>query len=314
MLLKSDFNTILSQRGTLILDGALATELEARGHDLNHALWSGIVLRDHPESIAKVHLDYFNAGADIAITASYQASTQGLCEAFQIDEGEAEKLVRRSVVLAREARERAYGEGVKRVLLVAGSVGPLGAYLADGSEYRGDYSRTKEEFQNFHRPRIRALVNAGADLLAVETMPKLEEIEAVLELLRDEFPTATAWLGCTLKDDRHISDGTSLEDLMTLANAHADRLVAVGVNCVPIDFVEGALKYMWPLTPLPLLCYPNSGEVWDGKEKQWLARETMAARTGDRAKRWHEEGARLIGGCCRTGPGFVGDLEKALFQ
>lgn len=312
MLSKKEFDAVLSEKGTLIIDGALATELEVRGHDLKHPLWSGIVLRDSPESIKSVHLDYFLAGADVAITASYQSATQGLLEHFGMDELQAMALIKQSAELAQQARDQAYSQGVQRKLLVAGSVGPYGAYLSDGSEYRGDYIRSKTEFQDFHRPRIRALVEAGVDLLAVETMPKIEEIQAVLELVRNEFPSTTAWLGCTLKDDHHLSDGTTLEDLMNLVNAYREQVLAVGINCVPIDLVTSTLQHVRRFTDLPLLCYPNSGEVWDAKNHQWLSKSTIACRTTALAKEWQAEGAKLIGGCCRTGPAFVTDISIAL--
>ena len=183
MINANEFNELLQNRGTLIIDGALATELETRGYDLNHPLWSAKILRGEPGAIEKVHLDYYLAGADIAITASYQASVQGLHDHFGLSSEDAGRLIGKSVQLAQQAREKAskhVDPGHK--LLVAGSVGPYGAYLADGSEYRGDYQRTASEFQEFHRPRIRALIDAGVDILAIETMPHLAEIEAVLRL------------------------------------------------------------------------------------------------------------------------------------
>lgn len=314
MLSKKEFNAVLAEKGHFIIDGALATELEARGHDLKHALWSGIVLRDDPESIYKVHLDYFLAGADIAITASYQVSTDGLHDHLGMDEAHAVALIKNSVELAQQARDQTYAQGVQRKLLVAGSIGPYGAYLSDGSEYRGDYAKSSTEFQEFHRPRIRALIEAGVDLMAIETMPKLEEIQAVLDLLRDESPRAIAWLGCTLRDDRHISDGTPLQAVMELAKAYSDQLVAVGINCVPIDLVTSTLQHIRRLTGLPLLCYPNSGEIWDAKNHQWLSQSTISSRTASLATEWQAEGAKLIGGCCRTGPSFVADVSNAFVR
>ncbi|KAK5168342.1 AdoMet-homocysteine methyltransferase [Saxophila tyrrhenica] len=306
-----DFRTLLAAMGTLIIDGALATELEARGHNLDHPLWSGIVLRDRPKAIQEVHLNYYVAGADIAITASYQASPRGLKEHFNMNDDEAANLIKDSVKLAQQARYEAYGQGIERRLLVAGSVGPLGAYLADGSEYRGDYERTGEEFKAFHRPRIAALVDAGADLLAVETMPKFEEIQAILELLSDEFPTAIGWVSCTLKDAKHLSDGTRLEDLLKHLERHANQVVAAGVNCIPSDLAQGALEHMRPLTNLPLVCYPNSGETWDAENHKWLGRESNADIV-KQALKWEDAKAKLIGGCCRTGPRYLEVISSAL--
>ena len=206
---KAGLVELLEDRGSLVIDGALATELETRDHNLSHPLWSGKILKEDPESIRQIHLDYFLAGADIAITASYQATTQGLEHHFQLNEDDAKELIRLSVRLAQEAKNEAAKHGVDDVLslLVAGSVGPYGAYLANGSEYRGDYNLSSEQFQAFHRPRIEALVEAGVDLLAVETIPNINELKAIRDLLRADFSTVTAFYGCTLQDASHIADG-----------------------------------------------------------------------------------------------------------
>ncbi|KAK0302089.1 AdoMet-homocysteine methyltransferase [Friedmanniomyces endolithicus] len=323
MLSPDDFRFLLQQRGTLVSDGALATELETKGLDLNHPLWSGKALKDNSSTIQEVHLGYYLAGADIAITSSYQASTQGLKDHLGIDEKEAMDLVRTSVKLAQEARREAYETGKiaeERKLLVAGSVGPYGAYLSDGSEYRGDYKRTLHEFQAFHRPRIAALVDQGADLLAIETMPSLPEIEAVIALLKSDFPTAIAWISCTLRDAEHLSDGTLMVDVLQLA-ASSEQTVAFGVNCVPMRLCTAALQNLQAClvdlpaqgNVLPLLSYPNSGETWDAGTKTWRGERGVAENElATRVAYWREAGARLIGDCCRAGPRDVAEIARAL--
>jgi len=313
MLTKEEFDHILDERQTLIIDGALATELENRGYDLNDALWSAKILGEDPNAIKQVHLDYFLAGADVAITASYQASVQGLTEHCEINAAEAIDLIKLGVQLAQQAREEAYARGVPRSrrLLVTGSVGPYGAYLADGSEYRGDYQRTLEEFQAFHRPRIAALIDAGADLLALETMPSLGEIQAILSLLAEEFPKATAWLSCTVRDAEHLSDGSSLSEVAKVAAKHSQQVVALGVNCVPIDVVSGALSSLDVEWRRPLLCYPNSGEVYDGISKTWSGNSSHRGLVRHVIE-WKAIGARLIGGCCRTNPEDIRNITGEL--
>ncbi|KAK4547422.1 hypothetical protein LTR36_001078 [Oleoguttula mirabilis] len=324
MLTPADFRALIAHRGTLVIDGALATELEGRGHDLNHALWSAKILRDDPEAIRKVHLDYYLAGADIATTASYQASEQGLLEHFGMDYQASQELIKLSVQLAQRARveanEQIYPGGLpadsasSRKLLVAGSVGPYGAYLSDGSEYRGDYQRTAEEFKDFHRPRIHALVDADVDMLAVETMPSMPEIEAVCSLLETEFRDVTAWVSCTLKDAEHLSDGTPLKDVLALVSRY-EQIVAFGVNCVPVQLVEPALRHLSSLregsTPV-LLCYPNSGEIWDAGSKTWSGPKPYGHAVSNQARKWTAAGAKLVGGCCRTGPKDIEAIAKAL--
>lgn len=313
MLTVHEFDRLLRSRGPLIVDGALATELETRGYDLNHSLWSAKILREDPGAIAKIHLDYYLAGANIAITASYQASTQGLQDHFKLSIEDAQNTIETSARIAQKAREKAYKHvDSNRRLLVAGSVGPYGAYLADGSEYRGDYQRTASEFQEFHRPRIQALIEAGVDLLAIETMPQLAEVEAVLQLLRTEFPDAICWISCTLKDSAHLSDGTPLYTLATAVEQHRKRVVALGLNCVPTDVVADALQTLNNVTQLPLVCYPNSGEIWDANTKMWSGCSPAGESNEQQIQLWQGLGARLIGGCCRTGPNYIEMVRKVV--
>ncbi|EMD01074.1 hypothetical protein BAUCODRAFT_60756 [Baudoinia panamericana UAMH 10762] len=315
MLTPADFRALLRRRGTLIIDGALATELEARGHDLNHPLWSGKLLRDDPDSIEQIHHDYYLAGADIAITASYQASTQGLSDHFGLKEDESIELIKRSVRLAQRARCQAYRTGSiaeDRKLLIAGSVGPYGAYLANGSEYRGDYQRSVEEFQIFHRPRIRALIDAGVDLLALETMPSSPEIEALVSLLNIEFADATAWVSCTLSNAKHLSDGSPTEAVLKLA-FESEQVVAFGFNCYssPDDALTRSISRQGP--PVVLLCYANSGESWDAEQKTWRGGDASVKQgLSEEVCMWKAHGVRLMGGCCRTTPRDITVITQAI--
>ena len=205
---------LLQNNSLAIVDGALATELERRGCDLNDTLWSAKVLMEQPELIRQVHLDYFNAGADIAITASYQATVEGFAKRG-LNREQALDLMKKSVQIAQSARDEFWSNEANRVNrvrpLVAGSVGPYGAFLADGSEYRGDYKLTEGELIDFHRPRVEALIASGADLLACETIPCLIEARALTQLL-SEFPKVSAWLTFSAKDDEHICKGERIAD------------------------------------------------------------------------------------------------------
>jgi len=327
MLLKNDFQALLENGGTLVLDGALATELEARGHNLNHPLWSAKTLQDSGESIRQVHLDYYLAGADVAITASYQATPQGLREHFGMPERESADLIKKSVELAQRARDEAYLRNVAtgRKLLVAGSVGPYGAYLANGAEYTGDYRIGLKELKDFHRPRIQALVDADADVLALETIPNVVEIEALLALLAEEFPDILAWLSCTLKSPDLLSDGTSWETVLNVVKK-SRQVIAFGINCVPLSQANDALRSIRLHCTLPLVCYPNSGEIWDATTKSWNGApsgESLSSIDQNTAKagfdgvaadvgNWIEIGAKLVGGCCRTGPAYIQAISTSL--
>ncbi|MDI9769184.1 homocysteine S-methyltransferase [Pantoea dispersa] len=289
----------LTHTDTLILDGALATELEARGCNLADTLWSAKVLMENPELIYQVHYDYFAAGANVAITASYQATPLGFA-ARGLDSGQASALIRQSVTLAQRARDDYRATtGSQAPLLVAGSVGPYGAYLANGAEYRGDYALPAAEMKDFHRPRVAALLEAGVDLLACETLPSFGEIQALISLLA-EFPHSSAWFSFTLRDAQHLSDGTPLSKVAEVINA-APQVVAVGLNCVALESVTPALQTLQALTDKPLLVYPNSGEQYDAVSKSWHSAPS-GCTLHDKFPEWQQAGARLIGGCCRTTP------------
>lgn len=299
---------ILDAEPFVLLDGAMATELEGRGCNLADSLWSAKVLMENPTLIRDVHLDYFRAGARVAITASYQATPAGFA-ARGLDEAQSRALIARSVALAQEARELYQTENSQEgTLLVAGSVGPYGAYLADGSEYRGDYQRSAEEFQAFHRPRVDALLEAGADLLACETLPSFAEISALAELLT-AYPTARAWFSFTLRDAQHLSDGTPLRDVIATL-ARYPQVIAVGINCIALENTNDALHHLHSLTPLPLVVYPNSGEHYDAVSKTWHHHGEACDTLAHHLPQWKAAGARLIGGCCRTTPADIAALKR----
>ena len=277
--------------GPLVLDGGMATELERGGADLRDALWSARLLKDDPGSIRRVHEAFFDAGADVAISASYQASFSGFADRG-IEAEEAASLMRLSVALAREA---AAADGSDR--LVAASVGPFGATLADGSEYRGDYGLSAGALAMFHRPRFETLLEAEPDLLAIETIPSIVEAEALVTLLED-YPEARAWISFSCRDGACISDGTPFADAVALA-ASSDRVIAVGVNCTPPGFIPSLLD--GAESTKPLLVYPNVGSTWDAASRSWIL-EGERPDPGASAVTWRSAGATIVGGCCGTTP------------
>jgi homocysteine S-methyltransferase len=278
-------------RDGLVLDGGLATELERRGADLHDRLWSARLLLEDPDMIRAVHADYFAAGADVAISASYQASFEGFADRGLSRERGAD-LIRRSVALARDAAD---GAGSERI--VAASVGPYGAILADGSEYDGRYGRSVQQLIEFHEPRIEVLLEAGPDVLAVETIPSILEAEALVTIL-ERLPGTTAWISFSCSDGLHISDGTAFADAASLATS-IPNVVAVGVNCSPPIHLPALLSST--KVEAPLLAYPNLGSTWDAAAKSWILegpRPDLGAMAGD----WRAAGARIVGGCCGTTP------------
>ena len=285
-----------------VLDGGLATELERRGHNLSGGLWSARLLDEDPEAIADVHRAFYEAGAVVAISASYQASFQGFADAgFGRDH--AARLMRRSVAIAQNVRDEVRpGDG-----LVAASIGPFGAVLADGSEYRGDYGMTVEELRDFHRPRIDTLAMSGADLFAVETIPCLAEVEAICaELAGNGHP---AWLSVTTRSGQTAA-GEPLAEVFALAE-EIEEIVAVGVNCCAPTDVLGAMEIARDVTTKPLLAYPNSGQTWNAEERVWEGESKFdLPMVGG----WKRAGAKLIGGCCRVYPDDIARLAGALAE
>ncbi|MBI1794378.1 MAG: homocysteine S-methyltransferase [Chloroflexi bacterium] len=294
--------TILEKYPAVILDGALATELERRGADLKDKLWSAKLLIENPEMIRQLHMDYFLAGADCAITASYQATVEGFMRRG-LSENEAIALIQKSVKIAIEARDDFWKNGSNRIgrprPFVAASVGPYGAYLADGSEYRGEYGLSQSELEKFHRPRIEALIAAGADILACETIPCLIEAQAIVNVLK-EFPNASAWISFSAKDNVHISGGEKISDCAARLDQFP-QVAALGVNCTSPKFISSLIRAVKSKTSKPILVYPNSGETYNAEKHDWNG-DAFCTAFGEEARHWFADGAQIIGGCCRTTP------------
>ncbi|NEB12684.1 homocysteine S-methyltransferase [Streptomyces coelicoflavus] len=301
----SDFADALAS-GPLVLDGGLSNQLEAAGHDLGDALWSARLLADDPEAITRAHLAYFDAGADVVITSSYQATFEGFARRG-IGEERAAELLALSVESAREAARRARVGRVDRPgrrLWVAASAGPYGAMLADGSEYRGRYGLDVAGLERFHRRRLEVLAAARPDVLALETVPDTVEAVALLRAVRGLG--VPAWLSYTVDGDRTRA-GQPLEEAFGLA-ADAEEVVAVGVNCCVPGDVTAAVRTAARVTGKPVVAYPNSGEVWDARARAWRGRSLFAPGL---VREWRAAGARLVGGCCRVGPDAIRSIASA---
>ncbi|MGH3624949.1 MAG: homocysteine S-methyltransferase [Sciscionella sp.] len=286
----------------LITDGGLATELEARGHDLSDALWSARLLVDAPEEITAAHRAFFDAGAVIATSASYQASFEGFA-AGGIGRANAVRLLRRSVELAEAARAELAEDGRPR--WVAASVGPYGAALADGSEYRGRYGLSVAELTAWHRPRLEVLAEARPDVLALETVPDVDEGEALMTAVAGlGIP---AWLTYTI-DGHRTRAGQPLADAFAVA-VDVPEVVAVGVNCCAPADVSAAITVAREVTGKPVIVYPNSAEGWDAHRREWVGPSRYSA---EHARQWAAEGARIIGGCCRVRPADIAKLARVM--
>lgn len=310
------FGDVLAER-CVILDGGLSTELERAGHDLSGDLWSARLLNDEPEAIVATHQAFFEAGAEVATTASYQASFEGFAAAG-IDQDVSAGLIRRSVLLAREAAARS---GQSDSSWVAASVGPYGATLSAGEEYTGAYvdpqwpGRTGgglgiDELRRFHRPRLETLAEAGPDVLACETLPAAAEVEAlVTEVQALGVP---AWISLTTVTGGdgvvRTRRGENAASVFALAR-ELDEIVAVGVNCTDPLGVAAAVAIAAEASGKPVVVYPNSGESWDTVARSWLGEPYF---TDDDVAGWLASGGRLVGGCCRVGPEQIAAIRRAV--
>jgi homocysteine S-methyltransferase len=297
--------SVLQPGTAYVIDGAMATELERRGADLRDPLWSARVLVEQPALIEAVHLDYFEAGADIALTASYQATFAGFATRG-LDAASARRLLLSAVELARRARERFLAAGPlapgRPAPLVGASIGPFGAHRHDGSEYHGDYGVPARTLIEFHRRQLDVLAAAGADFVAFETVPSLAEGEAILRLL-EEFPEVPAWISFSCRNGAEVCHGEPFAECAALANERA-QIIATGLNCTPPQHVASLLESARGRTRAPLFAYPNSGESWSAGSGSWCG-AAEATPFAVAAAAWRDAGARLIGGCCRTTPADI---------
>ncbi|NNF33704.1 MAG: homocysteine S-methyltransferase [Saprospiraceae bacterium] len=300
-------NKILNNFIPLIIDGGLSNVLESYGCHLNHPLWTASLLSEKPEVIAQTHYDYIIAGAQCISTASYQATVPGFMSLGH-SEKESKALILKSIELAWKAIDRAIHDGkIEERPLVAASLGPYGAFLADGSEYRGDYDITDDLLAAFHRERIQLMESERIDLYAFETVPSYQEAKVLSELLsKTQVP---AWVSFSCKDDGHINDGTPIADCISLFKDHP-TVFALGVNCTPPKYISGLIQKMKDArSGKKILVYPNSGEVYDPGTKTWLGL-SEPLHFMKMAREWIELGAEMIGGCCRIGPEHIRELRQ----
>ena len=292
-------------QGPWPIDGGLSGELEKRGHNLADKLWSARLLRDAPEAIAEVHQDYVNAGGRVIITASYQASRTGFV-ATGMTEAQADDLMRLSITLAKEVAATA-----PEKVWVAASVGPYGAVLGGGQEYVGNYGVAHEELVEFHRERIEVLASANPDVFACETIPDLDEVRALVEVLAD-YPHIPAWITMSAQDGASTCAGQGIGHLAEIVK-DCESIVAVGVNCTMPEHVTSLLYKLSAKTSLPLVVYPNAGRVWDGENMCWIG-EGHTTLPSKIVTEWVSAGATLIGGCCGLGPDAITQLDNDLAQ
>jgi homocysteine S-methyltransferase len=285
----------ISYQGVMVLDGGLATALEARGCDLDDDLWSAKTLLEAPDVIRQVHRDFLAAGADCIATTTYQATIPGFRKRG-LTQREGVELFRQAVRLAVEAREEFWSEPGNRCgrlrPLVAASIGPC-----------------EDELYAFHLERWRALAESEADLIACETIPSRSEAGVLLRLLR-ETPGRWAWISFSCRGGTHVSDGSDLADAARDCDAET-RVAGVGINCTSPDLISSLIGEACRGTDKPVIVYPNSGEGYDAAAKSWVG-TPRGIDWGQACRGWVQEGATGVGGCCRVSPEQIATIRQAL--
>lgn len=335
MAKRNAFLKIIKEKGSLVLDGAFGTELERHGCDIHDKLWSSKMLIENPDIIKKVHISYLAAGADIIESSGYQATVAGF-KAQGFGTEEAIDLVKLSVRLAVQARNeffeakangaltlrgitlgeetpegvKYFSEGALPKPLVAASVGPYGAFLADGSEYRGDYGVQTEYLEVFHIPRLALFCEENPDIIACETIPSYDEAIAVARALSDPFTTKgiPAWISFSCKGEHHISSGETIIKCAEMIDK-VRPVTGIGINCTAPEYVESLIKDVRSVTDKPIAVYPNLGETYDEVTKTWSGGQMSFVEYIDI---WRKAGANVIGGCCRTNPDVIGEVANIL--
>jgi homocysteine S-methyltransferase len=295
----------------ILLDGGLSNELEKQGCDLNQKLWSAKLLESNPEAIVLAHLAYLEAGAQCIITSSYQATIPGFM-AFGYDEYTASALILKSVYVAEEARKRFMQlHPDQSQPLIAASIGPYGAYLANGAEYHGNYGISDQELRDFHEPRITLLDNSEADILACETIPSFQEAIVLSTILKNK--NKIAWISFSCKDGKHICDGTPIEECAALFSHHP-TIFALGVNCTSPEHISELIQCIKTRSgDKKIVVYPNSGAVYNAESKTWSG-FSESSSCDVLVKEWMDLGADIIGGCCGVGPEQIKTMGKIIYQ
>ena len=304
---------ILQKQKVFILDGALGTQIQKNGHDVNDSLWSAKFLNEDTSVIKKVHKQYLEAGADCIITSSYQASLEGFLEKGFSKE-KAIELIKLSINIAKEARDEfweTFEDKQTRIKpLVAASIGPYGAYLADGSEYSGDYKISDEELKDFHKKRLEIIVETNPDILACETIPLLKEAKIVCDLLK-QYPHIASWITFSAKNENYTNAADDIKECMTYLNTQ-EHISAVGINCTAPQYIPMLIENIKSVCSKPIVIYPNGGSRYNPITKLWERGELSAQDFAKLAYLWYTKGATVIGGCCETTPNEIECIRKTL--
>lgn len=306
---------ILEKQDVFIIDGALGTRLQEKGFNVNDSMWSAKFLDENPNAIKDVHKEYLEAGADCIITSSYQASIEGFVKKG-FSEKKAQELIELSINLAKDSIkefwEKLENKKKREKPLVAASIGPYGAYLANGAEYTGIYGIENEELKNFHKRRVELIAKMTPDIFAVETIPSFHEAKILCEILK-EYKNIPSWISFSAKNGTHINGGESIKECAKYLQTQ-EHITAIGINCTAPEFITSLIEEIKSVCDKPIVIYPNGGSKYNPVTKKWENSKTDEKEFAKMAKLWKNKGAKLIGGCCQTGPKEIKELRKTLLD
>lgn len=303
-------NRIIQQLDTKILvsDGGMGTEIEKLNIIKNPELWSSDALINHPNAIYKIHQAYLKSGANILTTATYQANPIFL-KAQHAILSNGHTLIGRAVDIVKKVKtDFVNANPFEQQPLIAGSVGPYGAYLNDGSEYTGNYDLTIDTLKKFHYPHLKLLAENDVDFFAFETIPNFTEATALNDLLRESFPNSMAWLSLSINDNLDLCDDTPLAKVLNYI-ADNPQIFAIGVNCTNIENINPIIQILKTHTSKAIVVYPNNGDIYNKEEGKWIPRADSPSFT-EVVPTWIKSGATIIGGCCRTTPKDIQDISN----
>ena len=303
----------LQKQKAFIIDGALGTQIQRNGHDVNDSLWSAKYLDENPEVIKEVHRQYLEAGADCIITSSYQASIDGFLQKG-FSKQRALELIELSIDIAKEVRDEFWDKledkNGRTKPLVAASIGPYGAYLADGSEYTGDYKIGDEELRAFHRERLEIIASRKPDIFACETIPSFKEAVIICDLLK-ELNVSASWITFSAKDGEFTNAGDDIQGCISILEKQK-HISALGINCTAPQHIPSLVQNIKEMTSKPIVVYPNGGSKYNAITKVWEKGEISSQEYAKMAHLWYSSGAALVGGCCETGPAEISSIRKIL--
>ncbi|KAH8263623.1 hypothetical protein KR044_011772, partial [Drosophila immigrans] len=349
MMFNGNWNQSRERRRILVKCGGFSSQLARNVTEQvdGDPLWGSRFDDSHPSAVIQTHLDFLRQGADIILSNTYQSSVEGFMRHLGKTRQESVQLIEKSVSLALQAKSiyleevaASNGNVAPSMPWVLASIGPYGAHLHDGSEYTGSYANlvTAQQLQDWHTTRIETCLQAGADGLAVETLPCQLEAVAVTELILTKFPETRFWVSfqckvsavvtlhkfsinipLTWQNETSLAHGESFAQAalavwqLVVAHNAQSRLLGIGVNCVNPSHVTPLLKSLLAAKPtdatIPLVVYSNRGEVYDSERGEWTGNGlNVVSFVPD----WIELGACIIGGCCRVYPNDVLEIRKCV--